>query len=129
MKIRSGFVSNSSSSSFILDRREPAVRELENVLMKSHIKKVSLCGLSRLTAWGIEDDLRMFVDEWLDREIESAGMGWESQGHGSWIMEYAEKIGFDNILYVRESDEEMGGYLPWNILAIQDIALAGREYH
>jgi hypothetical protein len=101
MKIRSGFVSNSSSTAFILDCRDDSAKKL-----LSQMNSRSLDVLSRNTGveWGksavtlanahaedvYSDDIPYFTE---------------------WILEWAEKLGEDNIVLVRESDEGLGGYL------------------
>jgi len=99
MKIRTGFISNSSSSSFILDIRDKGVKELVNKMITKNPYNVN-----RLTAVAKGKDAVEYAKQW------DKIMG-EGYTFGDWIREWAEKLGEDNIVFVRESDEGMGGYL------------------
>jgi len=102
MKIRTGFVSNSSSSSFILDIRDKGVLELVN---KMTTKKP--CDVNRLTAVAKGKDAVEYAKQWNN----DVGEHHLKPTYGDWILEWSEKLGEDNIVFVRESDEGMGGYL------------------
>jgi len=102
MKIRTGFVSNSSSSSFILDIRDKGVLELVN---KMTTKKP--CDVNRLTAVAKGKDAVEYAKQW----NKDTGEHYLKPTYGDWILEWSEKLGEDNIVFVRESDEGMDGYL------------------
>ena len=130
MKIRNGFVSNSSSSSFILDARNPEVQKLLpqiNSLPKPY-------GLDRCTAAAIGEDAIVYANEWnRDAGVDRFPDNYPAlHDLGSWILHYAKEIGEDNVVFVRESDEGMGGMLSnvgLSYLDIDKLAIAEREYH
>ena len=105
MKTRNGFVSNSSSSSFILDLRKEGVRELVDKIIAREPT-----GLDRCTAKAIGRDAVEYAKEWIEVIGELVNDN-SSYGIGHWILEWANKLGEDNIVFVRESDEGSGGYL------------------
>lgn len=101
MKVRTGFVSNSSSSSFILDLRQEGVKEL-----LTKVKAKLPHDLNRLTAMAIGEDATQYAIKWI------AETGDITEGsYGNWILEWAKKLGEKNIVFLRESDEGMGGFL------------------
>ena len=102
MKRRNGFVSNSSSCCFILDLSKEGAKEIVDKVVAREP-----CGLDRCTAKAIGKNAVSFAREW---NIEMGDWG-SHFSLGDWILEYAEKIGEDNIVFLRESDEGMGGYL------------------
>lgn len=104
MKIRHGFVSNSSSSSYILDLRKEGVKEI----VKS-IRASRPLGLGRCSALAVGKDAADFAQEWIDEN--EAWHGAEYDGLGYWIKDWVDKLGEDNVVFVRESDEGMGGHL------------------
>jgi len=126
MKTRQGFVSNSSSSSFILDLRKPLVKG-----WLDDIKKLPKAeGTGRYTCKAIGKDAVRYAKEW----IEEAGEYYaESQdGLGHWILKWAEKLGENNIVFLRESDEDMGGNFRDCGLDYKEISNAAEsemEYH
>jgi len=104
MKTRHGLVSNSSSSSFILDGRDPEVVKL----MRSCIAGDLNLSLGRSTGWGWGLEAIDWANEWI------ASMGdyyKEPNGIGHQVLKYAKEFGEENIIFLLESDEGMGGSL------------------
>jgi len=122
MKFRRGFVSNSSSSCFILDLNDEWSRELLAKLEEVRVSKAS--GLGRGTGWMAGEDLRAYVADHVEYEKK---YGFSSIG--SWIQGWIDEIGIDNVLFVIESDEGMGGYLPVELNEIIAHSLACTDYH
>jgi len=121
MKIRNGFVSNSSSSSFILDKRK-----LTNSTIASIRKLNPADGLGRSTAFAEGRDAVGFANEWNTECGEYGG------GLGQWILDEAKRLGEENIIFVRESDEGMGGNLSdvgLSLARIRSKAEGEMEYH
>ena len=106
MKIRDGFISNSSSTCFILDKRNQGVNQIiENIGI--HVESPHGCDRSTSKAFGIDVrkyGLALRAEEWLYRN-------YGTQSLGSWIVKWADKLGDENIIFLRESDEGLGGYL------------------
>lgn len=115
MKTRNGFISNSSSTSFVLDMRDEKVRRwvacYGNSIPFPH-------GPSRVTCLAVGQDALDYARSLWDPD-------WRNE-LGEWVFEWATKIGVENLVFARESDEGMGGYL-------EDFprgrALAEMEYH
>ena len=93
MKLRSGFVSNSSSSSFVLDKYE--AEELKDGIAKLTDRTNDL---SRCT--GKVTDIKKWLKQFEDEEYSSTFPVLEAL-----VKEY----GNENIIMIRESDEAMGG--------------------
>lgn len=115
MKIRNGFVSNSSSSSFIVKTNSNYFEELQKQ-PDFHYKQGR--DLSRCTGVYTGNDLEEFAEALLEdgfciNLVEK-------------ILLYGHKYGFNNIALVMDSDEGVGGRLfsPNN-----DDVLYETEYH
>jgi len=122
MLIRDGFVSNSSSTAFILDLREDAVKEL---VKRSTVKEP--CSLGRQTALAIGKRAVYYAQDWIEATEEWHKDGYDDERDlGPWILKWAERLGEDNVVFARESDEGMGGYLDFrpDALAVDEM-----EYH
>lgn len=105
MKIRNGFVSNSSSSSFILDKRTKGVEKLIEKAQKNGV--IDYTDLTRRTTVLIgKDDFRRYMSEHYGFDYEPYG---EYDVYHKLVSLYNQLN--DNIVFMRESDEGMGGYL------------------
>lgn len=99
MKIRNGFVSNSSSSCFILNIKDKGVKELLSKVTASYPSNV----LARCTSKIVGLEAILYAKEWIEETGDVTG-----DGLGKWILFWAEKIGQENIVLLRESDEDDG---------------------
>lgn len=130
MKIRSGFISNSSSSCFILDKRDPHVvdyiKKLEGSVQQDG-------GYGRGTAFAVGQKAKDYANMLIE------GDRWGVTDYlGRWINKWYDKLG-DNLVFIRESDEGMGGVLPaWcfektgymgSSTIPQELILDEMEYH
>lgn len=172
MKTRNGFVTNSSSTCYILDLRESGVKEaLQSTLKvwneevvygegdtfydfeteefinveqwlidngyefveterfnktwKTYRAEIDLQNalyVGRSTSYCVGDDLLEMVNEDFESE-------WPS-GLGSFVQEAIDKLGIDNVLFIRESDEGSGGFLSSEMhKVIKEKSLGEMEYH
>lgn len=119
MKIRSGLVSNSSSSCFILNKSHPLVEEW----LKSTEYVELPEDLNRATALAIGRDAKEYAERWLELAE------WERDDPsalGNWIMTWYHHLG-ENLVFVRESDEGIGEYLSKPVPL--SCVIAEMEYH
>ncbi len=129
MKVRIGFVSNSSSQCFILDMRKPGVDKVLAECIKLHVGSVH--DVDRCTGMAVGRRAVDYAQEW-----NSEVMSWRTNKEpypddlGPWILRWAETLGEDNIVFLRDSDEGdydgMGGRLP---IIPQELIEAQMEYH
>ena len=115
MKRRTALVSNSSSTSYILDLRDPEVQKVvaecakPNKTPQNMGRQTAMCIGLRVAEWAreiVEED----IEYWEESKSRLEGKErWE--GHGDKILEWVVKLGEENIVFMRESDEEMGGVL------------------
>ena len=99
MKIRNGFVANSSSSCFILDRSTPGVDKiLENCV--ANTVDIDNIGRHTVIATGQEalDYINNITDYWSELDMNQ-------------FNDIMETMNINNLVFLRESDEAMGGYL------------------
>ena len=116
MKIRKGFVSNSSATAFILDIRNEHVKRAVD-----HSSVVEASGTGRSTAMAVGKEAVEYAEAW----IASAGRWYEEgRGLGPWILKWAEELGHENIVFAIESDEDNG--LDFHASA---FSVAERDYH
>ena len=86
MKVRDGFVSNSSSTCWVLDIRQDGVKELVD-----KCKHVAGPGyLDRCTALAQGKGVKWYAKDWIEAVSD---YGDDYRGLGHWILEWAEKIG------------------------------------
>jgi hypothetical protein len=103
MKRRMGFVSNSSSSCFVLDLRQDGVKDIVSKLVCSTMRD----GMGRATGKLIGKEAVRYAHERIQE--------WGTLGHGdslgSWILTWSGILGDENIVILQQSDEDMGGGL------------------
>jgi len=122
MKFRNKFVANSSSSCYILNLDDEWSKELLTKLKEVHVPKAR--GLGRGTGWAAGKDLPTYAADHMEYEKR---FGYSSIG--SWIQEWIDKLGNDKVLFVMESDEGMGGFLPLALDEIIAHASSCTDYH
>ena len=129
MKIKLGFVTNSSSMCYILDKRTLTDKELEVVRENNFLRKPISHGASRCSAYGEEEAVERFIAFLMEDDAAWAAGGY---GYGNlqteWLQEQLASIGVDNIIFIRSSDEGMGGWVK-NKDVIVKRAVARKEYH
>lgn len=119
MKARHGFVSNSSSTCFILDLSNSEAKRLVDKAVEYGIREPY--GVGRGSAVIVGERAIKYAKELQKHE-------WGAGELGDWILEHTQSINKDDLAFVRSSDEGMGGYVP-NLKRIQELAVSGKEYH
>ena len=125
MKIKGGFVTNSSSTCYVLDKRHLTEEEL--TLIREGNETLMLpyyYGAGRSSVYGEGADVVYYL-EWL--KDDDAAWGRENY-LARFLRDGVRKIGGENIIFVRASDEDMGGHVQHEDL-IAEKAVAGMEYH
>jgi hypothetical protein len=117
MKIRTGFISNSSSQCFILDRRVPEAAKLIENIHAGFPDKWDRC-----TAMAIGDSVQDFVDSRSQEEYI------RDDALNEWLQYWIDELGVENVVFIRESDEGMGGEIN-NIDEVERLSLSTLEYH
>lgn len=113
MKKRNGFVSNSSSTAFIIDRTEDGAEEyIEEVKQSTS----GFLDYGRTSCFADVEEIREYARAYLDDEYNS---------HAQWLFDCVFDLGND-IAFVRISDEEMGGWAP---SPPKNIIYSSREWH
>lgn len=129
MKIKLGFVTNSSSTCYVLDKRTLSDEELEIIRENKFLRKPVSHGVSRRSAYGEREAVKDF---WHFLKEDDAAWATEGYDYGNplteWLQEHLASIGIDNIIFVRSSDEDMGGEVVHEHL-IAEKAISEREYH
>jgi len=110
MKIRNGFVSNSSSSSFIIDTRIAGANEyLERARKEIHYNHLDL---GRYSSVCDADEIRRYLSQ-------------DFAYHREFIKKGIDILG-DAAAFVRISDENMGG---WYVRPDDEIIILEGEWH
>lgn len=122
MKVHLDFVTNSSSTCYVLDKSTLTEEELKLVRKNSWLAEPYRYDLGRNSAYAEGEPVKAFL-EYLtedDKEFPNPQTGW--------LRGLLDKIGIKNIIFVRSSDEEMGGEV-MNLDAIAKTAVSEMEYH
>lgn len=129
MKYRNGFVSNSSSTAFILDMSNPETKKWLEDNSNSFNQANTLTeygGYGRYTVYDYGATLKDYAENWVN-EICDTDYPWDmGDNFGSWILSHIYVLGIENAFFMRISDEGMGGDLPY---PPKDIVISEREYH
>lgn len=123
MKIRNGFVSNSSSTAFILDRRKLDAVTIRKIESLPEMDLLNRCTGSCSDAQNYLDDRVTAIGYWYEN-------GWDDWN--SLVAEYIGKLGNENVILCRESDEGMSGEFEDVGLSydqIEKLAEAEWDYH
>lgn len=127
MKIRNGFVSNSSSTAFVLDIRNS---EVANLLPKIYkLRNVNVDGVRRTTGSAVGRDVVEYCKFWNSYMFDVYE---DTPPFVEWLREHIKEIGENNIVFIRESDEDMGGSLSdvgLSYLDIDKLAIDKYDYH
>lgn len=103
MKLKTDFVTNSSSTCYIFDKRDLTKEELQVIRQAgTSLETLVGCNLGRSSAYGEGKDVVSYIqmiraNRWL------TDLGDRLQNH-------LNQVGVDNIIFARDSDEGMGGY-------------------
>lgn len=129
MKIKLGFVTNSSSTCYVLDKRLLTDEELSLIRENDFLQPPVRQGSGRGSAYGEGKAVEKFLD-WL---IEDDAY-WISKYDREWgnpltelLQSWLAQIG-DNVIFIRSSDEQIGGEVLYEHL-IAEKAVAEEEYH
>ena len=129
MKIRLGNIANSSSTCFMLDLRTSGVQHIVDEVIGAFIHAPR--GLNRCSAIATAGDfpggvsLRDYIKEY-SAEI----IGYEEilgDDFLNWMQEWEDKLD-KNVVFIRSSDENMGGEVPLLGL-IKILSVSEMDYH
>ncbi len=128
MKVRNDFVTNSSSTCYVLDKRTLTDEELA-IVRNNSLRQPTFHGVSRCSAYGEGEAVERFMAFLMEDDAAWAAEGYEYKNPlTEWLQEQLAQIGVDNIVFVRSSDEQMGGEVVHERL-ISEKAVSEREYH
>lgn len=139
MKIKLDHITNSSSMCYILDKRLLTDADLELIEKNRFLRKPIYLGVGRGSVYGEGEAVKNFLEwlkendvlEWLKENdvewIEKYGDSWANP-QTEWLQNWLYIIGVDNAIFIRASDEEMGGRVEHSRL-ISEKAVAEMEYH
>ena len=129
MKERFGFVSNSSSTCYILDLCD---EETETIIKQ--LKKMKILNLndsnaaifSRCTCFGVSAAVTKFAQE----QKENEDPDWDNYeetncSFSTWLFNAVEQLGEANTIFIRVSDEDNG----ISVELKPELIYAEREYH
>jgi len=123
MKIRNGFISNSSSTCFLLDIRDPNLKKIIYSLKLP--KPYDLC---RNTCKCTGKDATKYAKDWrkwIGEDYETLGIALDKA-----ILDCAKEIGEDNIAFIRVSDEDPKDLISKKKMTIiENNAISSFEYH
>jgi hypothetical protein len=123
MKIRDGFISNSSSTCFLLDMRDSDVKKAVDSLKLP--KPHNLC---RNTCKAVGKDATEHAKDWrrwIGESHEISGVTLDKA-----ILDCANKIGEDNVAFIRESDEDCISKISNKKRTLfENKAMSSFEYH
>ena len=122
MKLRAAFVSNSSAASFVLDKRNKRVQEI----LAQNKDVWEMCFDNRCT--GIIEGQKAIDECQKQTDFEDwSGQAGIIMGE---LYGIAEKIGAENIVCLRESDEGSGGSIKGtNWKELEKLALFTTDWH
>lgn len=130
MKQRLGFVSNSSSSCYILDLCDKETEDIVHKLKKSNVVDLSnptAATFSRCTCFGVGEAVTNFAEEHEEYQEEDT---WDDEDEidnsfSAWLYHAIEQLGEKNTVFIRISDEDDGLPLTLN----PELIYAETEYH
>lgn len=125
MRVKLDFVTNSSSMCYVLDKSTLSEDELEKVRANSWLAEPHYYGLGRSSAYAEGQAVKRFFEYLFEDDTEFPE--WPNS-QTNWLRKLLDKIGIENIIFVRWSDEDMGGRVQ-NLDLIEKKAVAEMEYH
>ena len=124
MKIRSDFVTNSSSTCYVLDKSKLTAEELNTIRVNYNLSHPCKYGVGRGSVYGEGQDVSHYLEYLVEHD---KNWGYKTP-LTAFLKENIEAVGLPNIIFVRSSDEGMGGWVESEKL-IASKAVAEMEYH